>query len=95
MNPLQCLAKARVLEQCRYIASAPPTWLELLERKLAKQSNQVTSADFDRLVCPYLPICDPVINGIIVKWNGQHLSARYAASLAKPVAAYLHSNGLI
>jgi peptidoglycan/LPS O-acetylase OafA/YrhL len=95
MNPLQCLAKAKVLEQCRYIASTTPTWLELLERTLATQSKNVTSANFDGLVCPYLPICDPVIDGIIVKWDGQHLSARYSASLAKPIAAYLRTNGLI
>jgi peptidoglycan/LPS O-acetylase OafA/YrhL len=95
MNPLTCLSKAKVLEQCRYIANTPPSWLELLERRLASRRDRVWTADFDRLVCPFLPICDPFINGNIVKWDGQHLTTRYAASLAEPVAAYLHDNGLL
>jgi peptidoglycan/LPS O-acetylase OafA/YrhL len=95
MNPLTCLSKAKYLEECRYIASTTPSWAELLERRLAADSPQVSSVDFDRFVCPFLPICDPVIGGIVVKWNGQHLTTRFAESLAGPVEAFLHNQGLL
>jgi hypothetical protein len=46
-------------------------------------------------VCPYLPICDPVVGGVVVKWDGQHLTTRFARALAGPVTTYLRDNGLI
>jgi hypothetical protein len=55
----------------------------------------VTSADFDRLVCPFLPICDPVVNGQIVKFDGTHLTAKFVTSIAPEVDAYLKDAGLI
>ena len=94
-NPLDCLARAKTLEACRYVAATGPTALESLERRLAGDSDHIWAADFDRLVCPFLPICDPVVNGIIVKWDGAHLTKRFSESLAGDITAYLKDNGLI
>jgi hypothetical protein len=96
MNPLACLSKAKILEQCRYVVKGnSPTWMESYERGLAAQSPRIETADFDRLVCPWLPICDPVVDGIIVKWDGLHLSKRYAEHLAGPITAYLQEHRLL
>jgi peptidoglycan/LPS O-acetylase OafA/YrhL len=96
MNPLACLSKAKILEQCRYVVKGnSPTWMESYERELAAQSPRIETADFDRLVCPWLPICDPVVDGIIVKWDGLHLSKRYAEHLAGPITAYLQEHRLL
>jgi peptidoglycan/LPS O-acetylase OafA/YrhL len=95
VNPLSCLETAKALEDCRYIADTSPSWYELLTRKRADASDHIWSSDFDRLVCPYLPICDPVVGGIVVKWDGQHLATRFSKSLAGPIATYLRANRLI
>jgi peptidoglycan/LPS O-acetylase OafA/YrhL len=94
-NPLTCLGTAKVLEDCRYLAVTDPTWYELETRAIAERDDRVLSADFDRLVCPYLPICDPMIGGTVVKWDGQHLTKRFSVGLAEPIATYLREHGLI
>ncbi|MEJ7584698.1 MAG: acyltransferase family protein [Acidimicrobiales bacterium] len=95
VNPLTCLSKAKVLEECRYVAETEPSRIDMLYRELDEQHDDVWSADLDRLVCPFLPICDPVIDGLIVKWDGQHLAARYARSLSEEVAASLRDIGAL
>jgi len=94
-NPLTCLATAEWLEECRYIASANPSWQETALRERADTSDTIWSADLDPLVCPYFPICDPIVDGFVVKWDAQHLAARFSRQLAEPLAAYLRSNGVI
>jgi hypothetical protein len=94
-DPTECLAHSRFLEECRYVARARPSKLELLYRKLDAQRSRVWSANFDRLVCPFFPICDPVVAGHIVKVDSQHLTRDFAEYIAPEVATYLESIHLI
>ena len=58
--------------------------------------SDVVTLDLDRLVCPYLPICDPVIRGRIVRADDDgHLSVDFANSLAGPIADLLRQNGVL
>jgi hypothetical protein len=72
-----------------------PTDLERYEREQADQDDHVWTADFDRLVCPYLPICDPIVNGRVVKWDAYHLTRGYSESLAGPITQFLRDNNLL
>jgi hypothetical protein len=94
-NPLTCLSKATVLETCRYQAFAQPLPLELLYRRIAQQDRLVHSLDLDRAVCPFDPLCDPVVNGQIVKWDPSHLTGEFARSLVPQVDLYLRRTGII
>jgi peptidoglycan/LPS O-acetylase OafA/YrhL len=94
-DPIQCLSHAKVLEECRYPAPAPSDWLERFSRQLARRDKGVVSADFDRLVCPFLPICDPIVNNQIVDWDAAHLTAGFAKTLAPPIDDYLKQTGII
>ena len=94
-DPVKCLSQAKVLEACRYITYAAPDRLERFYRQLARQDSGVYSADFDRLVCPFLPICDPIVNKQIVKQDATHLTAAFATSIAPAVDAYLKQIGVI
>ena len=49
---------------------------------------------FDSLVCPYLPICDPVVNGRLVKSDLFHLTPRFVETLAPFIDKYLKQNGI-
>ena len=42
------------------------------------------SIDFDRQVCPYLPICDPVVDGMVVHHDDNHLTVTFADTLLGP-----------
>jgi len=94
-NPLDCLSKATYLEQCRYVASAEPDRLDLFFRQVAKRDRNVSSIDLDHLVCPFLPICDPIVNGQIVKWDPTHLTVGFARSIAPQLNQYLQQNNII
>jgi peptidoglycan/LPS O-acetylase OafA/YrhL len=95
VNTLDCLSKAAVVEVCRYLATTQPSTLEKLYRKLDDQYDDVWSLDIDRLVCPYLPICDPIVNGHIVTIDGEHLTATFSATLERPIADFLQRNGIM
>jgi hypothetical protein len=84
-----------VVQECRYIASAEADNLEEMYRKLDSENADVWSADLDRLVCPYLPICDPILDGQIVKLDGSHLTARYTTAIAPSIDAYLKDNAVL
>ena len=93
-NPNTCLSGAKYLDDCRYVASARPAPSVTFFRSLADE-KQVWSVDLDRAVCPYFPICDPVVDGIAVKRDPQHLTAAFSAHLGDAVDQVLQRNGIV
>ncbi len=93
-DPLGCLSTARFLDQCRFVASASPSPTEQHYRALARSSDHVFDLDIDRLACPYLPICDPVVRGKIVWYDLSHLSIAYSRTLAEPIRSLLTADGI-
>jgi peptidoglycan/LPS O-acetylase OafA/YrhL len=93
-DPLNCLSKGGDSSQCTYRANRGPTPLERHYRSYADDHDRVVSVDADRLVCPRLPICDPVIGRIIVKRDPTHLTATFARSLVDPMDALLRRSGV-
>jgi hypothetical protein len=82
------------LTQCTYRAGKSPTPLERYYRSVA-DGKAVVSIDADRLVCPRLPTCDPVLDGMIVKRDGVHLTATFARSLAPQLTALLINKAVL
>jgi peptidoglycan/LPS O-acetylase OafA/YrhL len=93
-DPLACLSTARFLDECRFVDSREPSTTELFYRRLARSSDHVWDLDIDRLACPYLPICDPVVHGKIVWYDRSHLSIAYSRTLADPIRALLTADGI-
>jgi peptidoglycan/LPS O-acetylase OafA/YrhL len=94
-DTLQCLSQATYLEECRFVTPVAPTATELIYREADEADGQVWSLNVDRLMCPFLPICDPVVNGLIVRWDHAHITQRFAASLMPAFEAALEENGII
>jgi peptidoglycan/LPS O-acetylase OafA/YrhL len=94
-DPLDCLSKSTYVEDCRYIANAKPVSLETDYRELDERYDDVWSVDMDELVCPYLPICDPIVGGEIVKWDASHLTTAYVQAIAPQLDGYLRQSGII
>jgi hypothetical protein len=46
------------------------------------------------MVCPYLPICDPIIDGKIVKWDASHLTTAFVEAIAPRLDDYLRESGI-
>jgi hypothetical protein len=93
-NPLTCLSTTSAIDHCRFNAAAKPSATELYYRALARSSNHIQDLDLDRLVCPRLPICDPVVDGRIVWYDGSHLSTGYTRTLAGPIRELLVADGV-
>jgi peptidoglycan/LPS O-acetylase OafA/YrhL len=93
-DPLVCLTKKKFLEDCRFVVSPDPTPLQLMYRSLA-DNKKTYVANFNKLVCPYFPICDPVIGGVIVRFDNQHISGTFAVSLAPAVTLFMQNAGLL
>jgi len=94
-DPTECLAHSKFLESCRYVARTGHTKLETLYRSLADHDDHIFDADLDRVVCPFFPICDPVVDHHIVKVDGQHLTREFADYVAPEVASYLRAIDVI
>jgi len=94
-NPFTCLYNAKDLEQCRYRADPSPSPIEKLYRQLAQHDDKIHALDLDTAVCPLLPVCDPMIDGVIVKIGPTHLTTMFAEVLAPEVDTDLKSIGLL
>ena len=94
-NPETCLSKAKFLEECRYVSHVDPTPEEQIYRDLARADPGVVSVDLDRSVCPYLPICDPVVHGLVVKRDDTHETVTFADTLRAPLERVLIDNGVL
>lgn len=95
LNPLNCLAQADFIEACRYVVSRIPSWLEEYYRQVDDRSANVKVANFDRLLCPFWPICDPIVNGEVVRWDASHITDQFSVSIGDDVAAWFRENGVI
>jgi hypothetical protein len=77
INPLSCVSEGS--SSCIYQANREPTPLERFFRRRASPP-QVVTLDLDRVVCPRLPTCDPIVDDIIVKRDENHVTATFALS---------------
>ncbi len=93
-NPFTCLSGARFLEDCRYVATSRPTPLQRFYGGRADGAH-VWAINIDRLVCPYFPICDPIVDGKVVKKDPQHLTAEYARYIAPSLDDLLVRQGIL
>jgi hypothetical protein len=84
-----------VVEQCRYRTDSSPSPLELLYRRIARQDRNVRTLDLDKQVCPLFPTCDPIIGGVVVKWDKQHVTNAFALTLVPEMDTFLKSVGFI
>ncbi len=95
-NPLTCLSGADFVESCRFVTQTEPTPEEQIMRQVAKEDAGVWSLDLDSLVCPYQPICDPVVLGMVVRSDDNHLTTKFAtAVLSDAVDEFLIKNGVL
>jgi hypothetical protein len=94
VDPLSCISAGGPLTRCAYRASVVASPLERFYRSLAVP-ERVVSLNVDRLVCPRLPICDPILHDIIVKRDGSHLTATYSTYLSAAIDADLRRRGAL
>jgi len=91
-DPLNCVSTGSA--NCGFSVSTDPTPAVRGLRALAAAPD-TWSLDLDRLVCPRLPACDPVVNDIIVRRDHTHITGTYAGGLAGNLDALLRAAGVL
>jgi hypothetical protein len=92
---LDCLSGADVVEECRRVAARGPGAEEKVFRALDEAHDDVWSLDLDLRVCPYLPICDPIVNGLVVSFDGDHLTDSYAQTFGPSILRFFEDNEVL
>ncbi len=91
-NPVSCLSTGS--HSCGFRVSTALTKLDEFYREEARQPD-IFNLDLDRLACPRLPLCDPIVNDIIVRRDHTHLTGTYARALSTTLEALLHQEGIL
>jgi hypothetical protein len=94
-DSLNCLAAASTVQECRFVVAPDPPLLDSVYDRLAKEDDQVWSIDMDRLICPFLPICDPIVDSRVVTTDGTHLTRDFSRTLAPALFDYMQENGIM
>ena len=94
-NPTVCLSGARLVGDCAFRATPGVRPTETIDRYEALRYPGVASVDLDRVACPELPVCLPVVDGLVVRRDGHHLTGTFARHLARPVGRLLDATGLL
>ena len=55
-DPFACLTKSKVLQECRFVDDQKSLPLQLIYQSLADRRSTYV-ANFNQLICPFLPIC--------------------------------------
>lgn len=92
-NPRDCLASATSIGDCTAVASTPlpsdPTMYEVAER-----TPGMSVVDLNQQICPRLPLCDAVVDGTIVRFDQDHLTADFALKVAPELERQLVALGV-
>jgi peptidoglycan/LPS O-acetylase OafA/YrhL len=94
-DPYVCLTKSKFLEACRFVANTvPPPPIRLIYGHV-DDNTRVFAVNIDKLVCPYMPICDPIVDGLVVRHDYEHITPAFSLSLAPALTALLQNEALI
>ena len=93
-DPISCISSGKPLE--RVHLQRRRSRRRRSRASTARQANGTTvfSIDPDRFACPSLPVCDAVVDGMIVKRDPSHLTGTYSRYLAPQLLVLLVAAGV-
>jgi peptidoglycan/LPS O-acetylase OafA/YrhL len=94
-DPTICVSGASTVGDCAYEANAEPFPTEATYRREDAARDDVWAVDADRLACPFLPVCLPMIDGDLVYENQFHLSSAWVVDRADAWWALLVGSGAL
>jgi len=100
-DPMSCVSSGS--SHCSFRVSPVTTALTQVDRNLASApspratgaASKVWSVNLNRLACPRFPVCDPVVNGIIVRRDHTHLTGTYARALTTSLEQLLRERDIL
>jgi peptidoglycan/LPS O-acetylase OafA/YrhL len=92
VNQRDCLSRATYVEQCAGTAAGKLASEKALEARAASR-HDVTVVDLDRVLCPRLPTCAAVVNGLVVRKDLDHMSVPFAQAITDVLDSRLTTAG--
>ncbi|MDO8364452.1 MAG: acyltransferase family protein [Actinomycetota bacterium] len=77
-----CIGAARFQEECMFAAAIDATAQEDALLEALGADSDVTYVSMATLLCPRLPICDPIVDGLLVRSDKDHVYPVFAQHLA-------------
>lgn len=93
--PTICVSGASTVGDCAYEVEPGPFPTEATYRREADDRDDVWAVDADRLACPFLPVCLPMIHRELVFENQFHLSNRWLVDHSDAWWALLVDSGAL
>lgn len=87
-DQLSCLSGAEFYDECVFRSELVGAE-EVAIRSTALQEDNVVALDLDDAVCPRAPLCDPVVDELVVRRDSNHVTGAFAAHLSERVAGLL------
>ena len=93
-NPLDCLAGAERVQQCRVPISPEPGRQDAYYLAAASHLDDVYTVDINPTICPAVPVCDPVLGGIPVWRDPGHYTPSVILDQRSEVWAAIETSGV-
>jgi hypothetical protein len=94
-NVTTCLSGAVSQKECSFTASAGPLPTEIVLRYLDLKFGKMVSVDIDALSCPQLPLCLPIVDGLIVRRDAHHFTATYSEHISTKIGEAIQTSGIL
>ena len=72
-HAVNCLSAAEFVDECSFVVGAWPHLETPTFRQLAGERPDLTTVDMTTLACPNFPTCRPIVDGIQVRTDADHL----------------------
>ncbi len=95
IDPLDCLARATYLSQCTIPARMGSRPSDAYYTIAALDSDEVYTVDVNPVVCPDAPLCLPILNGVVVWRDPDHLTGSIGIELREKIWKTIKKTGAL
>ena len=92
-DPLDCLAGARTVQECRVAVQPQSQLQDSLYLTADARSDEVFTVDINPIMCPSAPVCDAMLGRIPVWRDNKHYSPAILESRSGEIWAALQDSG--
>ncbi|MGD9962086.1 acyltransferase family protein [Nocardioides sp.] len=95
IDPLDCLARATYISQCTIPARMGSRPSDAYYQVAAVRSDDVYTVDINPVVCPDAPLCLPILKGVVVWRDPDHLTGAIGIELRDKVWKAIKKTGAL
>ncbi len=94
-DPLDCLARSSRIERCQVPMPAERPISDAYYRIAADSSDDVFTIDLNPIICVGAPLCLPVVDGVVVWRNDNHLTSKITEHFRRKIWRTIKESGAL